>query len=130
MIRPRTQVLIWIALYALWLWVSASVHPTLVLNIVVTAVLLLFYITAVYLNTLVLVPKLFRRGKRAMYFVSLAAAMIALNFIALMLVRIAYGISEGFDTLGDYWHHYAIDLFGMAVHVAGAAVVVWWVRKK
>lgn len=49
--------------------------------------------------------------------------------IALAIIRISYFETFGPDTdpYGVY-KHFAIDYFGMMVHVAIAALIVWWTR--
>lgn len=55
--------------------------------------------------------------------------MAILTASALAVIRAAYLLIWGpdADPLGLY-KHYAIDLFGMVVHVSAAALVVWLVK--
>lgn len=56
--------------------------------------------------------------------------MLALTGVALAVLRTSYIVTLGPDP-DPYGvsKHYAIDLFGMAVHVAGAATIVWAIRR-
>jgi hypothetical protein len=61
--------------------------------------------------------------------------MVSLTSIALMVIRVSYRRLWGpdADLLGAY-KHFAIDLFGMAVHVGAAYIVVsgvkWVIKSK
>ena len=92
------------------------------LNVIVTGLMVIFYAAAVYLNQLVVVPVL-RRYDSWQYFMVLAALLITLNIILLSMIRYVYAMNVGDHLLGDYWQHFAIDLFGMVLHVSVAAAI-------
>lgn len=63
------------------------------------------------------------------YVVSLVATMALLTAIALVVIRVSYFITWGTDADPNGAHkHYAIDLFGMVIHVGAAALVVWLMK--
>jgi len=124
-ISVRAQVLLWFALLVFWTVFSTSYHPTILIDISATTLLLTFYAAIVYINYLVLLPRLRNGGKYFFYWSALLLSMIMLTFIVHALIRILYSLQGDADQLGDYWQHYAIDLFGMAVHLLLAAAVVW-----
>ena len=128
-ISTPAQILIWLVLYAFWLVFSLDYHPTLLIDIIVTALLSAAYASAIYLNHLVLIPRLFHSHNYLGYFSSLIAAMAALTFIAFSAVRATYFSLWDPAQIGDYWFHYCIDLFGMIVHVSAAALLVWIVTR-
>ncbi|TWW09434.1 hypothetical protein E3A20_14370 [Planctomyces bekefii] len=68
-------------------------------------------------------------GMRWTYVVRLAAIMAVFTFLALFIIRISYHNLFGPDSdpYGAY-KHFAIDFFGMTVHVAIAALIVWSTR--
>ncbi len=63
------------------------------------------------------------------YTLTLVATMAILTASALAVIRLAYFLVLGpdADPLGVY-KHFAIDIFGMVVHVSAAALVVWLVK--
>jgi hypothetical protein len=124
-ISIRTQILIWLVLYAFWLVFSLDYHPTLLIDIIVTTILSAAYASAIYLNHLVLIPRLFHSRHYLGYFSLLIAAMAVLTFVAFSSVRATYFSLWDPDQIGDYWWHYSIDLFGMIVYVSAAAQLVW-----
>ncbi len=115
----------WFVVWLLWLFLTRSFHPTFLLAIVVTTSLVLAYAAAAYSNHLLLIPRFWMRGERWMYVLSLSMVMAILTALALAVIRISYAVTFGpdIDPLGLY-KHYAIDFFGMVVHVAAAGLVV------
>lgn len=100
------------------------------LALIVTTSLIVAYAGAAYWNHLVLVPSYRRSRKGWRYGFRLGLTMVLLTAVALGVIRTAYRMQVGpdADPYGLY-KHYAIDLFGMIVHVMGAAVAVAAVRR-
>ncbi len=124
------SLLAWAGLWVFWFLATRSVHPTFTLAVIVTTSLIAAYALAAYVNHLVLVPR-FWRVSRGRYAAWLAATMMGLTAAALAVIRTAYATTLGPDPdpYGLY-RHYAIDLFGMAVHLAAAAALVAaWKRR-
>lgn len=115
----------WVGVWAFWLAVTHDFHPMPVLAVVVTTSLIVAYAAAVYINHLILVPRLWVAGRRGQYAAWLAATMALLTAVALAVIRTTYAAWYGpdADPHGVY-KHYAVDLFGMAVHILVAAGVV------
>lgn len=116
--------LAWLAVWGFWLIVTRGFHPTFGLALIVTTSLVVAYAAAVTLNHLRLLPGLRRTGRRGRYAAQLGAAMIILTGAALAVIRSAYSTTLGPDPdPNGAWKHFGIDLFGMAVHLGGAALV-------
>jgi hypothetical protein len=115
----------WVGVWAFWLAVTHDFHPLFALAVVVTTSLVAAYAAAAYVNHLVLVPRLWAAGRRWSYAAALAATTAGLTAAALAVIRAAYAAWWGpdADPNGAY-KHFAIDLFGMAVHLLAAAGVV------
>ncbi|MFO0809938.1 MAG: hypothetical protein U0746_15055 [Gemmataceae bacterium] len=122
--------LAWAAVWAFWFATTQNFHPTRTLAAIVTTVLVAAYAAAAFVNHRVLVPRLWSPGRRWRYAVALAAVMVALTAAALGVIRISYRELWGpdADSHGAY-KHFAIDLFGMAVHLLAAAGVVACARR-
>lgn len=120
------SIVAWVCVWAFWLVVTRNFHPSLAHGVVVTTSLVTAYAAAAYVNHLVLVPRLWLAGFRWRYIAWLVGTMTLLTGIALAVIRAAYFTWTGPDSdpYGVY-KHYAIDLFGMAVHLSVAALVVW-----
>jgi hypothetical protein len=125
------SLLAWVGIWAFWFATTRHFHPSGGLAVIVTTSLVVAYAAAAYVNHLVLVPRLWTPGRRWRYAACLFATMAALTGIALALIRASYFRLWGpdADPNGAY-EHFAIDLFGMAAHLAAAAAVVWAVRRR
>lgn len=120
----------WVGVWAFWLVVTRGFHPTWAHGVVVTTSLVAAYAAASSINRLVLVPRFWRKGLRWRSLAWLAGTMALLTGLALAVIRAAYLAWSGpdADPYGAV-KHYAIDLFGMAVHVGMAELVVWVVGR-
>ncbi|MFO1064865.1 MAG: hypothetical protein U0892_13450 [Pirellulales bacterium] len=120
----------WFAVWTIWLYLTASFHPTFSLALIVTTSLIAAYAAAVACNHWLLLPRLSANGNAIQYALSLAITMAGLTATALTVIRISYLLHVGpdADPYGVY-KHYLIDLFGMAVHVAVAAIIIWLISR-
>lgn len=121
----------WVGVWAFWLAVTRNFHPSLAHGVVVTTSLVMAYAAAAYINHLVLVPRLWTAGFRLRYITWLIGTMVFLTSCALAVIRTAYLNWSGPDPdPNGVYKHFAIDLFGMAVHLGVAALVVWVVGRR
>lgn len=114
-----------------WFVLTRSFHPTTELAIVVTASLMLAYAAAAYANELWLLPAYRTKARRWAYWSLLITTMVVLTGLALAVIRLSYfeALGPDPDPNGAY-KHFAIDVFGMAVHVGVFASVMRLVRGK
>jgi hypothetical protein len=116
------QITLWLGIYAAWFYSTRQFHPTLSLELLATGVLVAASAIAVYINTLVLVPRLFRPGSRWKYWGALTATILLLDLLAVLSIQFAYDRIWGPDPLRfGFWFNMASDGFIIALHVAGAA---------
>jgi hypothetical protein len=116
--------------WVLWLALTRDFHPTFPLAVIVTTSLVVAYAVAAYFNHLFLVPRLWSAGLHGWYTLWLAVTMALLTAVALAVIRVSYLELWGPDAdPNGVYKHYAIDLFGMAVHLCVAAAVVWVVGR-
>ncbi len=120
----------WVGIALFWFITTRGFHPTRALAVVVTVSLVTAYAVASYVNHLVLVPRYWRAGRYARYATWLASMMALLTAAALAVLRTCYiaALGPDPDPYGLYIN-YAIDLFGMVVHLLIAAGIVWLVGK-
>jgi hypothetical protein len=124
------SVLAWIGVWLFWLVTTRGFHPTFTLAVIVTTSLIGVYAAAAYVNHLILIPRFWRTGRRIRYTAWLVVIMVLLTAAALSVIRMSYAQLWGLDPDKDGVHkHFAIDLFGMAVHLAAAAGIVWAFRR-
>ncbi len=129
MIRIRTQVIVWLLLYCFWVWVSMGFHPTFEIDLIVTALLTIFYAAAIYINELLVLPRLAPQRVTTSSIAAQLIVQVVLTFAVLGLIRLTYWQLGYGEYLGDYWEHYCIDLLGMTVHVIAARILVSQLRK-
>lgn len=119
------SVLAWLAVWAFWLLVTRDSHPTFVLALIVTTSLVAAYAMVAFVNHLWLIPLIWKPNRRGIYAAMLLLLMLFTNGLALTVIRVSYFQLWGpdADPYGAY-KHFAIDLFGMVVHLLLAALVV------
>ncbi len=124
------SVLAWIGVWFFWLVTTRGFHPTFTLAVIVTTSLIGVYAAAAYVNHLILIPRFWRTGRFGRYTVWLVVMMLLLTAAALAVIRASYTALWGLDPEKDgVYKHFAIDLFGMAVHLVAAAGIVWAFRR-
>jgi hypothetical protein len=115
----------WGGVWAFWLAATRRFHPSLTLAVIVTTALVAAYAAAAYLNHLALIPRLWRPGNRIGYVAWLTVVMVTLTTSALVVIRVAYlGLLGPDPDPNGVYKHFAIDLCGMAVHLAAVMAVV------
>ncbi|MFN7930211.1 MAG: hypothetical protein U0Y68_20260 [Blastocatellia bacterium] len=128
--RPRDKfgfalsVVGWFTVFFFWLFATRSFHPTLVLAVIVTTALIGAYACASYLQHLYLIPRYREHNKRQAYYVAMTGTMLGLTALALLIIRICYLYLFGPYPVNYLVVDYALDLFGMLVHVTLAMWVV------
>ncbi len=128
-ISIKNQIIIWAVLLAFWILFSIRNHPTILIDVIVTSLLLIAYSTAIYLNHLIFIPRFFRSKNYVRYFSVLFLTMIVLTFPVHFAIRTVYFALWNPEQIGDYRSHYVVDLFGMMVHVVGAALLLWIISR-
>ena len=122
--QTRTIWFAWAGAWAVWLVTTHSFHPSWLLAVIVTTSLLTAYAVAVHFNHGLLIPRFWRAGRRGSYVLALAAMMLVLTGIALTVIRASYTRWTQLGPDQNVAKHFAIDLFGMAVHLILAWLVV------
>ena len=117
--------LAWSGVWAFWLFATRDSHPSFTLSLIVTTSLMVAYALAAHLNHLWLIPRYWVTGRRGMYSCCLSGSMLLLNGAALTVIRVSYFQLWGPDAdPNGTSKHFAIDLFGMVVHLLLAVLVV------
>ena len=118
--------LAWVCVGCFWFVTTQAYHPTRTLAAIVTTSFVTAYALAAFVNHLILIPRYWRSARYGRYATRLAVTMIVLTAIALAIIRVSYANLWGPDAdPNGIYKHFAIDLFGMAVHLIVAALVVW-----
>jgi len=124
------SLLAWVGVWIFWLVFTNQFHPSFALAVIVTTSLVVAYATSVYINHQLLIPRCWRAGNRLRYAAFLALTMVALTGMALAVIRVSYFKLSGPDVdPNGVYKHFLIDLFGMAVHLSIAWIIVWSIRR-
>lgn len=129
MISKKEQIIIWILLLGFWIIFSRSYHPTFLINVAVTTILLSAYAAEIYLNFLFILPRFWKAQKHFLYWIILIISSGIFTFVALASIRAVYSSFVGAEQLGDYWQNYFIDFLGMIIHLLGAIAFVAITKK-
>jgi len=121
----KAHLLPWAGLWCGWVIFSRNNHPTLPLNMIATGILLAAFAAALYFNWLVLVPRLWQRKRYTTYWGALLVIANILTAVTVVAISSVYDLLWGPDPRRfGFWVNYGLDLTGMCVHLAGAAVIV------
>lgn len=124
--RVALHLAVWSGIFVFWLFVTRQHHPTLTIALSATAVLVSSFVLAVYANSLFLVARFAQRRLWLRYIFSLLAVVMALDFIAVLLIQFIYDRLWGVDPLRyGFWFNMTTDGFGITVHLVGAMMVMW-----
>ena len=80
-------ILVWVGVWAFWLALTHSFHPTFPLALIVTTALVAAFATATELNHRLLIPRWYRPGEYARYAIALFVVMVLLTAAALAVIH-------------------------------------------
>jgi hypothetical protein len=112
------NVLLWAAIFGFWLFISRAYHPTLLIAILATAVLVAVSATAVYLNHLVLLPEYAKHRSFARYIIQLVVAVTLPGLLAVLMIQAIYDYLWGPDpNRFGFWQNLAYEIIFISIHV-------------
>jgi hypothetical protein len=118
MMIQAINVLVWIAGFAFWLFISRDYHPTLLIAISATGVLVTVSALAVYLNHLVLLPRRTEHHSYTRYFVQLGISVVVLAVAAVFIIQVIYDYLWGPDpNRFGFWQNLAYEIIFISIHV-------------
>ena len=128
-IKLLLSLVTWAVVGLFWLVATRNFHPTWPLAIVATGSLVTVYAAASYVNHLVLVPRYLRPASSGKYALSLAVVMVGFTALGIAVLRTYYVSVVGLGNVNSLKLDFALDFFGMVVHVSLAAVLVWLIAR-
>ncbi len=127
--RIFLHVAIWSGVFIFWLLSTRNHHPTLTIAIMATAVLVIAFALAVYVNHLFLLPAFARRRLWLQYSVSLLVTIAVLDLAAVLLIQFIYDRLWGPDPLRyGFWFNVASEGALIIFHLAAAMGLMWVAR--
>ena len=124
--RITLHLAVWLGVFAFWLSVTRQYHPTPALAVLATAVLVSASALAVYVNSLLLLPRFARRHLWWQYAAALLATVTVLDLLAVLLIQFLYDWLWGPDPQRfGFWFNVLSDGSIIVVHVVVAMLVMW-----
>jgi hypothetical protein len=124
--RIMWQVVIWPGVFIFLLLATRQYHPTLAIAVSATMVLVTVSALAVYLNSLLLLPRFGGRKARLLYAALLLATVIVLDLIAVLTIQAVYGLLWRPDPLRfGFWFNLMSDGLIIAAHLVIAGGLMW-----
>lgn len=125
-IGPAVQVGLWLVDWAASAWLTRWHHPTPAIDAAATACLISACAAAVYVDSLVLTPRFWGRGRRWAYAMTLLATVATSAAVGVALIQVVYDVAWGPDPARyGLAFNLATDSLGVAIHV----VAVWPIRR-
>jgi hypothetical protein len=122
--------MLWLGLFIGWLLATRHYHPTLLIAVLVTTILVSASALAVYINRHVLQTQFARHRSLLKYAVLLITLLVALDLIAVLSIQRIYDLLWGPDpNRFGFWFNFGSDGFIIVLHLI-AAVSLEWIMKQ
>ena len=120
------RVVIWLGVYAVWLSSTRQYHPTLLIAIIATAILISTSALGVYSNQHFLRNRLSQRRSWINYGIQIIITIAALDLIAVISIQTMYDQLWGPDpNRFGFWFNMASDGFIIMLHMVAAQGITW-----
>jgi hypothetical protein len=124
------QVVLWLGLWISWLLATRHYHPTLLIAVLATTILVSASALAVYINRNVLQTLFARHRSLLKYAVLLIALLVALDLTAVLSIQRIYDLLWGPDpNRFGFWFNFGSDGFIIVLHLIGAVSVEWMMKQ-
>jgi hypothetical protein len=119
------NIILWAAIFAFWLFISRAYHPTLLIAVSATGVLVAVSVAAVYLNHLVLLPRYAKHRSLGRYLAQLIITIALPGILAVLMIQVIYDYLWGPDpNRFGFWQNVAYEIIFISIHVIIAMVVI------
>ena len=120
------RVVIWLGVYAVWLLSTRQYHPTLLIAIIATAILISTSALGVYSDQHLLRNRLSQRRSWINYGIQIIITIAALDLIAVISIQTMYDQLWGPDpNRFGFWFNMASDGFIIMLHMVAAQGITW-----
>jgi hypothetical protein len=122
--------MLWVGIFIGWLLATSQFHPTLLIAVLATAILVAASALAVYINQHALQTKFARHQLWLRYVVWLIVVVTALDLLAVISIQRMYDLLWGPDpNRFGFWFNLGSDGFIIVLHLIGAICVGWGVKR-
>ena len=124
------RIIIWLGVYVVWLLSTRQYHPTLLIAIIATAILISTSALGVYSNKHLLRKRLSQRRSWVTYGIQLIISIAALDLIAVISIQTIYDQLWGPDpNRFGFWFNMASDGFIIMLHIVAAQGRTWIAKR-
>ncbi|NJM46048.1 MAG: hypothetical protein HC860_07605 [Alkalinema sp. RU_4_3] len=118
------------ALLISWVLLTRHYHPTLLIAVLSTTVLVSASALVVYINKQVLYTQFVRHRSWSRYAISLIVLLAVLDLVAVLSIQGIYDVLWGTDPKRfGFWFNFGSDGFIIALHLIGAVSVEWIIKQ-
>ena len=120
------QIIVWLGIFVFWLLSTRQYHPTFLIAIIATAILISTSALGVYLNRHLLQSRVSQRRSWINYGISLIVGIAALDLLAVISIQTMYDQLWGPDpNRFGFWFNMASDGFIITLHIILEQGIVW-----
>ena len=120
------QIIVWLGIFVFWLLSTRQYHPTFLIAIIATAILISTSALGVYLNRHLLQSRFSQRRSWMSYGISLIVGIAALDLLAVISIQTMYDQLWGPDpNRFGFWFNMASDGFIITLHIILEQGIVW-----
>ena len=120
------QIIVWLGIFVVWLLSTRQYHPTFLIAIIATAILISTSALGVYLNRYLLQKRFSQHRSWMNYGISLIVGIVALDLLAVILIQTMYDQLWGPDpNRFGFWFNMASDGFIITLHIILEQGIVW-----
>ena len=120
------QIIVWLGIFVFWLLSTRQYHPTFLIAIIATAILISTSALGVYLNRYLLQSRFSQRRSWMNYGISLIVGIAALDLLAVISIQTMYDQLWGPDpNRFGFWFNMASDGFIITLHIILERGIVW-----
>ena len=124
------QIIVWLGIFVVWLLSTRQYHPTFLIAIIATAILISASALGVSLNRYLLQSRFSQRRSWMNYGISLIVGIAALDLLAVISIQTMYDQLWGPDpNRFGFWFNMASDGVIITLHIVVAQGVAWGAKR-
>jgi hypothetical protein len=126
MLFKTRSAILWLVLPIVWVLLTRHYHPTPIVAVLSTSILVSASALTVYINKQILYRRFVRYQSWSRYAISLIVLLAAIDLVAVLSIQGIYDLLWGTDPQRfGFWFNFAADGFIIALHSIGVVFVEW-----
>ena len=120
------HITIWAVIFTIFLYSTLNYHPTFLIAVLASSILISASAFVVYLNRNILFVNFQKNRSITYYFVLLLVSILATDLIAVLSIQLIYDVLWGPDqNRFGFWYNFMSDGAIICFFVFGAAILQW-----